>query len=155
MKEHEEEENLEENLEEKSPRKTRSQGARNRQRGHSAERYYASFFKELDPRFSKCKTSRQASALLDASGVDLCFTDPFCIQVKHGAQRGLKVDKELEKIKEGLQKNFPAHYPEQSNMKILIHKKDVGQGNKSDEFDEIVSMTFKDFVKLIKMINYD
>jgi hypothetical protein len=147
--------NEDENLEEKTPRKPRSQGAKNRQNGHNLERYYAQFFKNLHPRFAKCKTARQASALLDISGVDLCFTDPFCFQIKHGKQSGLKVGVELEKIKDGLTKNFPAHYPEQNNMKVLIHKKTVGQGTKTDEFDEIVSMTFKDFVKLIKMINYD
>lgn len=149
------ESNEEENLEEKKPRRVRSQGAKNRQNGHILERHYAQFFRELHPRFAKCKTSRQASALLDASGVDLCFTDPFCFQIKHGKQSGLKVNVELEKIKTGLIRNFPAHYPEQNNMKVLIHKKDVGQGKKASEFDEIVSMTFKDFVKLIKMINYD
>jgi hypothetical protein len=150
------ESNEEENLEEQKPeRRVRSQGARNRQNGHILERYYANFFRDLHPRFEKCKTSRQASALLDASGVDLCFTDPFCFQIKHGKQKGLKVEVELEKIKLGLTKNFPAHYPEQQNMKVLIHKKDIGQGKKGSEFDEIVSMTFKDFIKLIKMINYD
>ena len=126
-------------------------GARNRRKGHNAERHYASFFRKLGRLFEKCKTSRAASRLHDDSGIDLCFTDPFNIQVKAGKQRGLVVSKELAKIREEVKRNFPEHYPEQSNLNILIHRKDPGKGTRRNEFDEIVSMTFEDFVKLIKM----
>lgn len=125
-------------------------GTRNRVKGHSAERYYASFMRKLDPKFEKCKTSRAASRLHDDSGIDLCFTDPFNIQIKAGKQRGLILSKELARIKEEVAKNFPSYYPENENMSILIHRKDPGRGRKRNEFDEIVSMTFKDFVKLLK-----
>lgn len=136
-------------------RKTRSQGSRNRTKGHDAERYYANEFREMSPMFDKCKTSRQASRLHDDSGIDLCFTEPFNVQVKAGRQAGLVVSKELAKIKEEVKKNFPAHYPEINNINILIHRKDAGRGRKRNEFDEIVSMTFKDFSKLIKQLKYD
>lgn len=142
---------MDENNEEK--RKVRPLGARNRTKGHSAERHYASLFRELSPAFEKCKTARAASRLHDDSGIDLCYTDPFNIQIKAGKQKGLIISKELAKIKEEVHKNFPSHYPELSNINIVIHKKDIGRGRKGNEFDEIVSMTFEDFVKLIKLAN--
>jgi hypothetical protein len=131
----------------------RSQGARNRNKGHSAERHYASLFRGLSVAFEKCKTSRAASRLHDDSGIDLCFTEPFNIQIKAGKQRGLIISKELAKIKEEVVKNFPSHYPELNNMNILIHRKDTGRGRKRNEFDEIVSMTLKDFTELLKLTN--
>jgi hypothetical protein len=134
-------------------RKTRSQGSRNRTKGHGAERHYASLFRGLSPAFEKCKTSRAASRLHDDSGIDLCFTEPFNIQIKAGKQRGLIISKELAKIKEEVKKNFPSHYPELNNINILIHRKDTGKGRKRNEFDEIVSMTLKDFIELLKLTN--
>jgi hypothetical protein len=131
-------------------RRERSQGARNRTKGHDAERHYAALFRTISEAFEKCKTSRQASRLHDDSGIDLCFTEPFNIQIKAGKQKGLVISKELSKIKEEVKKNFPSHYPELSNMNILIHKKEVGRGRRKNEFDEIVSMTLSDFIKLIK-----
>jgi hypothetical protein len=129
----------------------RSQGARNRQKGHDAERHYATVFRELKPIFEKCKTSRAASRLHDDSGIDLCFTDPFNIQVKAGKQRGLVVSKELAKIQEEMKKNFPPGYHTFDNMNIVIHRKEVGRGRKRNEFDEIVSMTLNDFIKLLNL----
>ena len=140
---------MEEN--EKKPRKVRSQGSRNRTKGHNAERHYASLFREMHVAFDKCKTSRAASRLHDDSGIDLCFTEPFNVQIKAGKQRGLIISKELAKIKEEVVKNFPSHYPELSNMNILIHRKDTGRGRRRNEFDEIVSMTLQDFIKLLKL----
>ena len=128
----------------------RSQGAKNRNKGHNAERYYASLFRGLSQAFEKCKTSRAASRLHDDSGIDLCFTEPFNIQIKAGKQKGLNISKELAKIKEEVKKSFPSHYPELENMNILIHRKDTGRGRKRNEFDEIVSMTLEDFIKLLK-----
>lgn len=129
-----------------------SQGKINRVKGHNAEREYASTFREMSPKFEKCKTSRAASRLHDDSGIDLCFTDPFNVQVKAGLQRGLNVSKELAKIKEEVVKNFPPHYPELTNVNILIHKKQVGAGRRRNEFDDIVSMTFKDFKKIVELL---
>ena len=47
---------------------------------------------------------------------------------------------------------FPKTSQEHSFPKILIHKKEVGQGKKRSEFDEIVSMTFSDFLKIINKV---
>lgn len=148
MKEHEIKDE-EENSVKKKKRKKKSYGKTNRTKGHNAERLYASKFKALGEIFSKCKTARAASRLHDDSGIDLCFTDPFNIQIKAGKQRGLVVSKELSKIREEVAKNFPKNYPEQENLNILIHRKDVGRGRKRNEFDDIVSMTYRDFVKLL------
>lgn len=137
--------------EEKKVRKVRSQGARNRTKGHNAERLYASLFKKWG--FKLCKTSRAASRLHDDSGIDLCFTDPFNVQVKAGKQRGLIVSKELSKINEEINKNFPPGYPVFDNMNILIHRKDIGAGRRRNQFDEIVSMTLQDFEKLLNLTN--
>ena len=117
------EENKDGKAEASEPKKVRSQGARNRQKGHDAERHYAALFRGLSQAFEKCKTSRAASRLHDDSGVDLCFTEPFNIQIKAGKQRGLVISKELSKIKEEVKKNFPSHYPELSNMNITVYVK--------------------------------
>jgi len=132
------------------PKGIRSQGSRNRTKGHGAERHYASFLRKLGKAFDKCKTSRQASRLHDDSGIDLCFTDPFNIQIKAGRQKGLVVSNELSKIDTEVKKNFPSNYPELHNINIVIHRKDPGRGRKRNAYDEIVSMTFDDFIKLIK-----
>lgn len=143
------EENKEEN--EKVIRKKWTQGKTNRTAGHDGERHYAKLFRELG--FDKCKTSRQASRLMDDCKIDLCFTDPFNIQIKVGKQRGLVVSKELSMMKEEITKHFPKEYPIHSNIKMIIHKKDIGRGRRRNEFDEIVSMTLKDFITLLKKTN--
>ena len=47
---------------------------------------------------------------------------------------------------------FPKENREHDYPTILIHKKEVGKGKKRTEFDEIVSMTFSDFLKLVNKI---
>lgn len=130
-------------------RKKWSQGKKNRNSGHQGERHYAALFRDLG--FEHCKTSRAASRLMDDSKIDLCFTDPLNIQIKVGKQRGLIVSKELSMMKEETTKNFPKDYPIHENIKMLIHRKDIGRGRRRNEFDEIVSMTLKDFIKLFKL----
>lgn len=134
-------------------KKGNHRGARNRVVGHDGERYYASEFRRMG--FNYTKTSRAASRLHDDSGIDLCFTDPFNVQIKTGNHRGLIVSKELKKIKEQTSINFPPKHEVHDNINILIHKKLAGRGKKKDEFDEVVSMSFSDFEKLLKMISND
>lgn len=134
-------------------KKTNYKGARNRVVGHDGERFYAREFKRLN--FPFTKTSREASRLHDNSGIDLCFTDPFNVQIKTGAHRGLVVSNELKKIKEQCALNFPKDNVVQSNINILIHRKLVGKGKRRSEFDDIVSMSFTDFEKLINKIPND
>tara|TARA_R110002020_G_scaffold369054_5_gene580829 strand:- start:4074 stop:4475 length:402 start_codon:yes stop_codon:yes gene_type:complete len=131
----------------------KNNGKTNRTKGHNAEREYASKFRELAPVFGKCKTARAASRLHDDCGIDLCFTNPFNIQIKAGKQKGLSVPKELAKIRELVALNFPENYDEQTNINLLIHKREVGRGRRRNEFDDIVSMTFSDFEKLIKKVD--
>jgi len=137
-----------ENTEEKPKKK--SQGKTNKRKGSNAERHYAKIFRE-QLGFTYCKTSRQGSKLHDDAGIDLIFV-PFNVQIKAGKQVGLNSSKELDYISKRVGELFPPTAPEQSLPKILIHKKEVGVGNKKTEFDEIVSLTFEDFSKLIQKI---
>jgi len=121
--------------------------ANNRRKGHNAERHYRKIFEEI---FGYCKTSREASKLLDDCLVDL-FGIPLNVQIKCGKQRGLNPTLVLRDMKIALKKHFPNNlkYP-----KIVIHKKDVGRGRKRDEYDELVTMSFEDFKMLIEKL-YD
>lgn len=122
-------------------------GKTNKRKGSDAERYYAKFFRnELG--YSHCKTSRFGSKLHDDAGIDLIFV-PFNIQIKSGYSRGLNASTELKYLEDKMEELFPETSVEHSLPKVLIHKKDVGPGKKRSEYDEIVSMTFKDFVKII------
>lgn len=118
--------------------------ANNRRKGHNAERYYRTFFESF---FGYCKTSRQASQLLDDCKVDL-FGIPVNVQIKAGKQRGLNPSLVLREMKEKLSKHFPRYLKHPS---IIIHKKDVGRGKKRTEYDELVTMSFEDFKKLLNM----
>ena len=124
-----------------------TKGATNKRKGSNAEREFASAFRELG--FTHCKTSREGSKMHDGAGIDLLFV-PMNIQIKAGKQKALNVTNELKNISEKVKENFPQESPELTRPNILIHKKEIGQGVKRTEFDEIVSMTFVDFVKLIK-----
>lgn len=125
----------------------KSYGKTNKRKGSDAERHYARIFRD-DLGYTHCKTSRLGSKLHDDAGIDLIFL-PFNIQVKVGKQVGLNPSKELSYMKKRMSELFPKTSLEHNYPKILIHKKEVGQGKKRSEFDEIVSMTFLDFVKLI------
>lgn len=120
-------------------------GSRNRTKGHNAERYYAKIFKDLG--YSHCVTSRYGSRLHDDAGIDL-INLPINVQIKAGSQRGMNVGQTLKEIKERLSKMFPENSVENTEPLILIHRKDVSRGKKREDTDDIVSMTFDDFLKL-------
>lgn len=122
-------------------------GKINKRKGSIAERYYAKIFRETLG-FEHCKTSRFGSKLHDDAGIDLIFI-PFNIQIKAGKQVGLNPSKELQNIQEKLHKYFPKELPEHNYPKLVIHKKEVKTGNRRTEFDEIVFMSFNDFIKLL------
>lgn len=130
--------------------KKKNYGKTNKRKGSDAERFYAKIFRE-ELGFEHCKTSRFGSKLHDDAGIDLIFL-PFNIQIKAGKQVGLNASRELQYIKDKMEELFPPTSQEHSFPKVLLHKKEVGAGKKRTEFDEIVSMTFEDFVKLIKKI---
>ena len=127
----------------------KNQGKINKTKGSNAERYYAKEFRDLG--FNHCKTSRAGSRLHDDAGIDLIFL-PFNVQIKAGKQTGLNSSKELSYITNKMKELFPQSSIEHVQPKILIHRKEVGVGKKRGEFDEIVSMTFVDFKKILKKI---
>ena len=128
-----------------------SRGKTNKRKGSNAEREYAEKFRQLG--FENCKTARQCSKMLDDCGIDLIFI-PFNVQIKAGLQQGLRPHKVLEYMKNRITEVLPKYSIEHNLPKILIHKRQVGQGNKRDEFSDIVSMTFEDFSKIVKMIKW-
>lgn len=128
-----------------------SRGKTNKRKGSNAEREYAEKFRQLG--FENCKTARQGAKMLDDCGIDLIFI-PFNVQIKAGLQQGLRPNKVLEYMKNRITEVLPKYSVEHNLPKILIHKRQVGQGNKRDEFSDIVSMTFEDFSKIIKMIKW-
>jgi len=74
------------------------------------------------------------------------------VQIKAGQQRGMKPHAVLRDVSQRTKKMFPGHAPEHKYPTILIHKREVGRGHKRDEFDEIVSMSFKDFQRIVKKL---
>lgn len=128
-----------------------SRGKTNKRKGSNAEREYAEKFRQLG--FENCKTARQGAKMLDDCGIDLIFI-PFNVQIKAGLQQGLRPHKVLEYMKNRITEVLPKYSVEHNLPKILIHKRQVGQGNKRDEFSDIVYMTFEDFSKIIKMIKW-
>lgn len=128
-----------------------SRGKTNKRKGSNAEREYAEKFRQLG--FENCKTARQGAKMLDDCGIDLIFI-PFNVQIKAGLQQGLRPHKVLEHMKNRINEVLPKYSVEHNLPKILIHKRQVGQGNKRDEFSDIVSMTFEDFSKIVKMIKW-
>lgn len=128
-----------------------NRGKTNKRKGSNAEREYAEKFRQLG--FENCKTARQGAKMLDDCGIDLIFI-PFNVQIKAGLQQGLKPHKVLEYMKNRITEVLPKNSIEPNLPKILIHKRQVGQGNKRDEFSDIVSMTFEDFSRIIKKIKW-
>jgi len=114
----------------------------NRRKGHVYERYLAKLFRALG--YEKCKTSREASRLYDNCGYDL-WGIPFLVQAKAGYKKSrirpdelfLKMEKAMEQFPED-ERNLLKNYP-----KLIFNKLD---GYKDE--NHIVSMMFKDFVKL-------
>jgi hypothetical protein len=130
--------------------KKKNYGKINKRKGSDAERFYAKIFRD-DLGFTHCKTARLGSKLHDDAGIDLIFL-PFNVQIKAGKQVGLNASRELTYMRDRMKELFPSSSQEHSFPKVLIHKKEVGAGKKRTEVDEIVSMTFEDFIKLIKKI---
>lgn len=124
----------------------------NRTKGHNAERLYAKFFKEFG--FDKCVTARYGSRQHDDCGIDI-INIPFNIQVKTGIQKAMKPSVELQNIKEKMVEHFPKDSPQHNYPKLVIHRKEPGKGKKRTELDEIVTMSFEDFTKILKMIKWD
>ena len=121
---------------------------KNRDKGHRAERHYAQVFR--DAGWGMVKTTRHSSRLKDDCKIDLDFL-PFLVQIKAGYKKGINYSAILTDICQNLEKNFPAEDPIHGMIKAIIHRKDVGRGKRRRPEDEIVSMTFNDFLTLIKL----
>lgn len=125
----------------KIPQKKSKHYSRNK--GHNAEREFALKFRELGYGF--CKTSRQASRLLDDCGVDLTGI-PFNVQIKAGYWSARpKADKLFKDMKENLKKNFPSHEDIHRYPRILIHRLDAQEPEHI-----LVTMTWDDWVNFLK-----
>lgn len=124
-------------VEELKPKKIN--GKANRRKGHEYERKWAKIFRDLG--YNYCKTSRQASRLLDDSKVDLAFI-PFNVQCKN-VQAGINYIEEIKLVKESLAKNFPPTDSQHQYPVIIAHKK----GCKPE--DELVVMRADEFVSLL------
>jgi len=130
-------------------------GLRNRNKGHNAERYYAHIFRQLG--YHRCATSREGSKLYDNAKIDLIFI-PYNIQIKAGKQKNLNAGKELLNMKSTITAFFPEDEKVHSLPCLLFHYKEVGKGNKRTINDEIVYMSleqFKSFLKDNPILKYD
>jgi hypothetical protein len=115
------------------PRKVKNQGVRNRNAGHNYERQLAIEFRNLGD--TRCRTSRQASRLLDDCKVDLScyFLNVQAKYVKANIDYPTLINEIYEKLAEDM--------PERADLPIAVfHKK-----NRS----EIVVMTKEDFYKIL------
>lgn len=111
-------------------------------KGDNAEREYAEKFRQLG--FQFCKTSRQASRLLDDSGIDLSGI-PFNVQIKSGYWKYRpKADILFKGMNDTLKANFQPKDPVHSYPKILIHKLD---GKKVEH--QLITMTWEDFLPFL------
>lgn len=115
-------------------------GKANRKKGHDYERKWAKIFRE-EFDYTYCKTSRQASRLLDDSKVDLAFI-PFNFQCKN-VKAAINYPDEFRLIAETLSKNFPPEDNQHNYPTIIAHKR----GSKPEE--ELIIMKASDFHRLM------
>jgi len=116
----------------------------NRRKGHNFERYLAKKFREIAG-FTFCKTSRQASRLLDDSKVDLAFI-PYNVQAK-AVIRNLNYHDIFESMDNALKKNYPPTDPQINLPKIIFHKR----GRK--KYQSLVILEEEEFFNLLKKLN--
>lgn len=116
-----------------------------RTKGHNYERWLAKFFREQFD-FNFCKTSREASRILDDCGIDIANI-PYNLQAKSGYKgHRPKPDIIFASMTEKLQKNFPKDDPIHNRIKLLFHKLD---GHKPE--NHLVTLQFDDFIKILKV----
>lgn len=121
---------------------------RNRTAGHNAERRYAEIFRKLG--YKKTITTRKGSRLLDDCKIDLMFL-PFNVQIKDGIQRGMKPRDVLQSMKSLIEEHFPKNDKILEYPKLLIHRMVRTKGKRQrQEHDDLVTMSFNDFVKILK-----
>lgn len=112
-------------------------GARNRRIGHDYERILCKEFREVLG-FTKCKTSRQASRLLDDCKVDL-YGIPFNVQAK-----SVRAAIPYNTILESMERLITEHMPERKDYPYMIFHKRQGK--------EVVVMSKEDLYSLLKLL---
>lgn len=117
-------------------------GKTNKRKGHEAERYYATIFRDLG--FSFCETSRFASRLHDNAKIDLVGL-PFNLQIKAGKQTGMNPGKELLCMESAIKTMFPSTDSVHTKPLLLVHFKEVGRGHKRLPEHQIVYMSLSQF----------
>jgi hypothetical protein len=78
---------------------------------------------------------------------------PFNVQIKAGKQRGMNPSKVLYDMDKALKEGFPGDEHEVSKIKMLIHKKEGKRGRPRSEFDDLVTITWEDFKRIIKLLD--
>lgn len=117
-----------------------------RNKGASCERKYVNLFKQMGYEF--CKTTRNASRLLDSCKIDLAQI-PFNVQIKKGYKNNRpKADEIFTEMKTLLTSNFPKEDSIHGHPKVLIHELD---GYKPE--NTLVTMTWEDWKKIIEELN--
>lgn len=119
-------------------------GAANRRKGHNFERYLVKIFRD-DLGFKFCKTSRQASRLLDDSKVDLAFI-PYNVQAK-SVKSNLNYQEIFKSMDEALEQNFPPTDQQVNLPKLIFHKK----GRK--KYESLVIVEEKEFIKILNQLH--
>lgn len=117
-----------------------------RAKGHNAERKYVKEFIQMG--YTHCKTTRNASRLLDSCKIDLAQI-PFNVQIKKGYKNNRpKADEIFLEMKELLIQNFPKEDSLHSYPKVMIHELD---GYKEERV--MVTMTWEDWKKMLNELN--
>lgn len=124
----------------------RRRAKNNRNKGNSMERDLAKIFRE---RFNYpfCKTSRQASRMLDACKVDLAFI-PYNVQSKC-VKASIKYQEVFEEMQSELDKNYPPTDPQRNYPKLIFHRRGPKKTQRyvviqEDEFFELLDEIEKD-----------
>ena len=119
---------------------------KNRDFGARVERTYRTKF--IDLGFSFCKTTRQASRLLDDCKVDL-MNLPINVQVKGGKSYDtMNASEILSEMSEALVQNYPPDHQYHKQLGVIIHHRRA-RGRRKD-YDTLVYMTLDDFKHLAK-----
>lgn len=115
-------------------------GTTNRNKGHFFERQWSRTMRDIG--YVHCKTSRQASRLLDSCKVDLAFL-PFNIQCKN-VKANINYINLIKSIKASLAENYPEDDPIINNPIIIAHKR----GRTPEE--HLVIMEASSFIDIIR-----
>ena len=137
---------------EQGNRKIKSIGARNKQKGSHAERFYAHVFKKLG--YEYCITSRLGGRIYDNAGIDL-MNIPYNVQIKAGTQKNISPGKILFNIDNQIKALFPETSEIRKYPIILIHRPLPFSSN-TDE--DVVYYTYEQHLKFRKInpeLRYD